>query len=213
MQAPSSIIDLFINEQVLSFGQFTLKSGRSSPYFFNLGNLCSGLSMAALGGHYADKLIQEGLTETALFGPAYKGIPLVTATAVALSQKTNIRVPFAYNRKEVKDHGEGGLFVGAMGKQVVVIDDVISAGATAQAMIQQLKGQGVQCVAWLVGLDRQERGKQGSQMASVWLAEETGVPVSALIGFDDILDYVEGHSDFEQHAESMRAYREQYGVL
>ena len=208
----ADVIELFINEQVLSFGQFVLKSGRKSPYFFNLGALCSGKAIAALGGYYAEGLSESGFEDVSLFGPAYKGIPIVTATAMAISIKQGTDVPFAYNRKEIKGHGEGGIMVGAKSPSFVVVDDVISAGATAYDMITQLQDDGIQVKAWMVALDRQERGSEDDAVASEWLKNKTGVPVLSLITLTDLLGYVQDHADFQAYAHDLKAYREAYGV-
>ena len=208
----ADVIELFINEQVLSFGQFVLKSGRKSPYFFNLGALCSGKAIAALGGYYAESLCKAGFEDVSLFGPAYKGIPIVTATAMALSVKQGADVPFAYNRKEIKGHGEGGMMVGAKSSSFVVVDDLISAGATAYDMITQLQDKGIHVAAWMVALDRQEQGSEGNEVASEWLTSKTGVPVLSLISLTDLLGYVETHTDFQAYAHALKAYRKAYGV-
>ena len=208
----TSLIELFIKEGVLLFGDYQLKSGRNSPYFFNLGQLCSGAAMVKLGDYYAQALLDADLAGFNLFGPAYKGIPLVTATAVALAHRSGETAPFFYNRKEAKDHGEGGVFVGSSGSKVVVIDDVISAGVTAHATIKQLADSGIDCVAWLVALDRQERSQDSEVVSSVWLAEETGVLVLSLLGLDDILEFVKRDGQFAgPWADKIKAYQSCYG--
>lgn len=190
-----TLIDLFLKEQVLSFGSFTLKSGRTSSYFFNLGQLCSGQSLSILGDFYAQAIIDSGIKFNSLFGPAYKGIPLVTTTAIALARKTQAVVPFGYNRKETKDHGEGGELVGLIQSPVIVIDDVITAGATAKACIDDLTERGIKIAAWVVAMDRQEPGPEDDSMtASEWLHAETGVQVVSLLSLNDIVSLSEtGH--------------------
>jgi orotate phosphoribosyltransferase len=153
-------IELALARQALRFGEFTLKSGRVSPYFFNAGLFCDGASIAALGGCYADALVQSGLEFEMLFGPAYKGIPLVAATAIALAERHQRNVPWAYNRKEAKDHGESGVLVGsALQGRVVIIDDVITAGTAIRESIELIRRAGATPSAVALALDRQERGQ------------------------------------------------------
>ena len=195
---------------VLRFGDFTLKSGRQSPYFFNLGNINSGLAMGALAAAYAEAIIAAKLEFDMLFGPAYKGIPLVTAVAVALAER-GMDFPFAFNRKEAKDHGEGGSIVGAALKgRVLILDDVLTAGTAAREAIALIRAAGAQPVAAMLAFDRQEKG-QGAQSATQELAQEQGITVKALVGLNDLEAWLQASGDAQQH-ESIARYREQYGV-
>ena len=196
---------------VLKFGQFTLKSGRISPYFFNAGLFNSGERLRRLGGFYAAALARSGVGFDMLFGPAYKGIPLVAATAVALAAEHGIDAPFAFDRKEAKDHGEGGLIVGApLAGRVVVVDDVISSGLSVRHSAGLIAGAGAHLAAVLVALDRQERG-QGERSAVAEVQDRHGVPVIAVAGLEQLVEFLEERSQHEQ-ATAIRAYRAQYGA-
>lgn len=195
---------------VLRFGDFTLKSGRQSPYFFNLGNISSGASMAALATAYADAIIAAGLEFDMLFGPAYKGIPLVTAVAVALAERGH-DYPFAFNRKEAKDHGEGGNIVGAaLSGRVLILDDVLTAGTAAREAISLIRNAGANPVAAMLAFDRQEKG-QGDRSATQELADEQQLTVRALVGLSDLEAWLRASGDAQRHAQ-ISAYREEYGV-
>lgn len=195
---------------VLRFGDFTLKSGRQSPYFFNLGNISSGASMRALANAYADAIIAAGLEFDMLFGPAYKGIPLVTAVAVALAERGH-DYPFAFNRKEAKDHGEGGNIVGAaLSGRVLILDDVLTAGTAAREAISLIRNAGANPVAAMLAFDRQEKG-QGSLSATQELADEQHLTVRALVGLSDLEAWLRASGDGERHAQ-ISSYREKYGV-
>jgi len=206
-------LDLAHAAGVLRFGQFTLKSGRVSPYFFNLGSIASGAALARLGQAYADCIQAAGLACDMLFGPAYKGIPLATATAIALAQRHGRDLPLAYNRKEAKDHGEGGLLVGApLAGRVLVVDDVLTAGTAVRQSLALIRAAGAQVAGVVIALDRQERG-QGERSAAQELAAEAGVPVLAIVGLAEVLEYVRDTAQLGEHADALAAYRQHYGVV
>ncbi len=195
---------------VLRFGDFTLKSGRQSPYFFNLGNISSGASMRALAAAYADAIISAEIEFDMLFGPAYKGIPLVTAVALALAERGH-DYPFAFNRKEAKDHGEGGNIVGApLNGRVLILDDVLTAGTAAREAISLIRAAGAQPVAAMLAFDRQEKG-QGECSATQELAEEQSLSVHALVGLSDLEAWLRTSGDASRHAQ-IAAYRSRFGV-
>ncbi|WP_448508196.1 orotate phosphoribosyltransferase [Immundisolibacter sp.] len=202
-----------IGSGVLKFGQFTLKSGRNSPYFFNAGLFNSGASLRRLGSFYAAALVRSGLAFDMLFGPAYKGIPLVAATAIALAGEHGRDVPFAFDRKEAKDHGEGGVIVGApLVGRVVVVDDVISSGLSVQHSAGLIGAAGAELAGVLVALDRQERG-QGACSAVAEVKARHGVPVIAVAGLDQLVQYLEKEdSQSTAVAAAIRAYRAQYAA-
>ena len=195
----------------LRFGEFTLKSGRVSPYFFNAGRFDRGAALAALGECYADAVAAEGVPLDMLFGPAYKGIPLATALAIALAGRGR-DLPLAYNRKEAKQHGEGGVLVGApLAGRVLVVDDVITAGTAVRESIALIHGAGATLAGLVVALDRQERG-QGDRSATQEIAAEFGVPVTAVAGLDDLLAFAARRPGLVQHHEDLLQYRARYGV-
>lgn len=197
--------------EVLCFGEFVTKSGRKSPYFFNAGLFDDGESLRRLGGYYADALIASGIAFDQLFGPAYKGITLAAATAIALAEKGH-NLPFSYNRKEGKDHGEGGTIVGpALRGRVVIVDDVITDGAAKRESIELIRAQGGQPAAVLIALDRMEKG-QGSASAVQELETQFGVPVVAIATLDDVMAFVAGRADLERFAPQVAAYRAAYGA-
>ena len=197
---------------VLKFGRFTLKSGRISPYFFNAGLFNTGERLRSLGSFYAAALVRSGVEFDLLFGPAYKGIPLVAATAIALAAEHGLDVPYAFDRKEAKDHGEGGVIVGApLAGRVVVVDDVISSGLSVQHSAGLIEAAGASLAAVLVALDRQERG-QGERSAVAEVQARHGVPVVAVAGLDELVQYIEVQEEHEGRAESIRAYRARYGA-
>lgn len=207
-------IALARQHKVLKFGEFTLKSGRVSPYFFNAGAFATGAALAALGRYYAQCIVDADIEFDVLLGPAYKGIPLATATAVALADHHGRDVPFAYNRKEAKAHGEGGVLVGApLHGRVLVIDDVMTAGTAVKEVIGMIEQSGAGFAGVVIGLDRQERG-QGVLSAVQEIELTHGAPVLSLIGMSDIIDYVEqaGDLDHDNVLAAMRNYRAQYGV-
>jgi orotate phosphoribosyltransferase len=198
---------------VLRFGSFTLKSGRQSPYFFTAGSFDSGAALAALGRFYAQSIVDAGISFDVLLGPAYKGIPLASVTAVALADEHGMDVPFAYNRKEAKDHGEGGVLVGApLRGRVLVIDDVITAGTAVAEVVALIEGAGASLGGVAIGLNRQERG-QGDRSAIHEIEERWGVPVMSIIDMQHIIDFLEDSDDAPEGAlEAMRAYRTDFGV-
>lgn len=196
---------------VLRFGEFKTKAGRLSPYFFNAGLFSDGESLARLSDFYARAILASGLQFDVLFGPAYKGIPLAAATAVALAGKGR-NAPFAYNRKEAKDHGEGGTLVGAtLTGRVLVIDDVISAGTSVRESVDLIRAAGATPAGVVIALDRQERG-QGALSAVQEVEQTYGIPVIAVASLTDLIDYLRGHPELEQVLPAVSRYREQYGV-
>ena len=211
MQAyQSEFIDLARRCDVLKFGEFTLKSGRISPYFFNAGAFSSGAALAVLGRCYAQCIVDAGVHFDILLGPAYKGIPLAAATAVALADHHGRDVPFAYNRKEAKAHGEGGVLVGApLRGRVLVIDDVITAGTAVREVILMIRSAGAELAGVVIGLDRQERGA-GELSAVQQVQQSEGVPVFSIINMGHIIAYLEAADQGPLLA--MREYRNRYGV-
>jgi orotate phosphoribosyltransferase len=204
--------ELALAQQALKFGEFTLKSGRKSPYFFNAGTFNTGAALAKLGECYADAIVASGIEFDLLFGPAYKGIPLVAAVACALAQKHGRDLPWAFNRKEAKDHGEGGWLVGApLAGRVLVVDDVITAGTAINEVAQLLAQTEGRMVAVMVALDRQERGK-GELSATQEVAQQLGVPVASILGMSDIIGFLSAEPAQAQALAAMQAYRQQYGV-
>ncbi|MDT8283697.1 MAG: orotate phosphoribosyltransferase [Gammaproteobacteria bacterium] len=205
-------IELAIRFQVLRFGEFTLKSGRISPYFFNAGLFNSGYALAELGSCYARTIIDNDIDYDVLFGPAYKGIPLVAAIAYALSVNHGIDKPYAFNRKETKDHGEGGLIVGAaLTGKVLIVDDVITAGTAIREAVDIIQAENATTSAVLIALDRQERG-QGELSAIQEVHRDYGIDVFSIITLADLIEYLTGQDAFGQHLHAMRAYRQRYGI-
>lgn len=209
-------IEFSVQAGVLRFGEFLTKAGRLSPYFFNAGLFNDGARLGRLADFYAQTLIDAGLGFDMLFGPAYKGITLASATAVALAARGH-NIPFAYNRKEAKDHGEGGTMVGApLQGRVVIIDDVISAGTSVRESVQMIKAQGASPCAVLIALDRMEKsGAEGAQWSAVQEVEQNfGIPVIAIANLNDLFAYLSGpgaSADLAQFKSAVAAYREQYG--
>ena len=205
-------IELARGHDVLRFGEFTLKSGRVSPYFFNAGLFASGAALAALGRCYADRIVDSGVEFDVLLGPAYKGIPLAAATAVALSDRHGRDVPFAYNRKEAKAHGEGGMLVGApLAGKVLVIDDVITAGTAVREVITMIEEAGASLAGVAIGLNRQERGA-GELSAIQEIEQAHGIPVLSIIDMAHIIDYLESQGDPDGALQGMQASRGKDGV-
>ncbi len=201
-----------IASQALCFGEYTLKSGRVSPYFFNAGRFSSGGALAALGRCYADAIIASGIQFDVLFGPAYKGIPLAAATACALAEHHHRDVPYAYNRKEKKDHGEGGSLVGApLVGRVLIIDDVITAGTAIREAIAMITAEGASVSGVAIGLDRQERG-QGERSAIQELEQDAELAVVSIVGLKDIVAYLSQSAGDDDLVARINAYRERYGV-
>ena len=208
---PPDFIQLCLDLGVLRFGEFKLKSGRLSPYFFNAGLFNTGHAIASLGRSYARAASLSGLQFDMLFGPAYKGIPLVTTTAAALAEHEGRNLPFAFNRKEAKDHGEGGTIVGAPLKgRVLIVDDVITAGTAIRESVEIIRSQGATPAAVLIALDREERG-QGARSAVQEVQESFGLPVISVLRLRDLLAHLEAAGD-SVALPSVRAYRDQYGV-
>jgi orotate phosphoribosyltransferase len=204
-------IEMILAKQVLRFGDFTLKSGRTSPYFFNAGLISDGASLAKLGGCYAQALVEAGLAFDMLFGPAYKGIPLATAVAVALADRHRRNVPIAYNRKEAKPHGEGGVLVGApLDGRVLIVDDVITAGTAVRESITTIRGAGATPAGVVLALDRQERG-QGKLSAVQEIQSVHGIPVIRIITLDHLIEYLEAGGPSDELA-SLRNHRTSFGV-
>jgi orotate phosphoribosyltransferase len=207
----TAFLKLALQHEVLKFGQFTLKSGRISPYFFNLGKISSGTAMRALSRAYADALSASGLEYDMLFGPAYKGIPLVTAISVALAEQGR-DLPYAYNRKEAKDHGEGGLIVGAAPKgRVVIVDDVLTAGTALREAVSILRAAGAQPVAAVIALDRQEVGPNG-QSAVAEMERESGIRVIPLVTVKEVLKFLQTQGADVRTISDIEAYQARYGV-
>ena len=204
-------LDLALLHNVLRFGEFTLKSGRASPYFFNAGLFYSGSALATLGECYADSLAASGLAFDMLFGPAYKGIPLATTLSVALAARGR-DVPVAFNRKEPKDHGEGGLLIGAkITGRVLIVDDVITAGTAIRESLEIIRAAGGTPCGVAIALDRQERGQVGMRSAAQEVAAEFTLPVIAIAGLSDLLALADERPDLAAHKESLVAYRARYG--
>lgn len=206
-------IEFALSEGVLRFGDFTLKSGRTSPYFFNAGEFKTGSSLARLGEYYAHALVASELEVEGLFGPAYKGIPLVVATAISMSQCYQRDLPYTFNRKEVKDHGEGGTLVGAplIGKTVIV-DDVITAGtAIREVMAIFAEQSAATAVGVMVAIDRQEKGK-GDLSAIQEVERDYGVAIISVVNLDDIVLYLREKNSYDQELEQIGSYRKQFGI-
>lgn len=211
-QYQKDFLDFAIEQQVIKFGEFTLKSGRKSPYFFNAGLFKTGEAMSKLGRFYAQAIVSSGIEFDLLFGPAYKGIPLATATAVALNDQHNLNTPWCFNRKEAKDHGEGGNIVGAaLEGRTVIVDDVISAGTAVREVMDIISQSEAKPAAVVVALDRQEKG-QGELSAIQEVERDFGTPVLSIVTLNNLLEYAEGNEEINKHADAIRAYREQYGV-
>jgi orotate phosphoribosyltransferase len=208
-----NFIELARQHDVLKFGEFSLKSGRVSPYFFNAGAFSSGRALAELGRCYAQRIIESGVAFDVLFGPAYKGIPLAAATAIALADHHGVDIPFAYNRKEAKKHGEGGVIVGApLEGRVLVVDDVITAGTAVREVIELIVQAGAELAGVAVGLNRQERGA-GDISAIQELEREYSVPVLSIIDMSHIIDYLESaDAAMSDVLAAMREYRSRFGV-
>jgi orotate phosphoribosyltransferase len=204
-------LDLALQREVLRFGQFQLKSGRVSPYFFNAGGFDGGAALDTLGRCYATALSGSGLAYDMIFGPAYKGIPLAVATAVALARQGR-DVPLAFNRKEAKAHGEGGLLIGApLRGRVLIVDDVITAGTAIRESIDLIRAAGAEPCGVLIALDRQERG-QGVRSAAQEVATEFQLPVIAIARLAELLAYTGSQAGFAAQHEALLAYRTRYGV-
>ena len=205
-------IDFALETGVLRFGEFTLKSGRTSPYFFNAGLFNSGSSLARLGRFYAQAIVDSGIEFDVLYGPAYKGIPLAAVTAAALFDRHGVDVPYAFNRKEAKEHGEGGNIVGhALEGRIAIIDDVITAGTAIRESIDIITSQGATPAAVFIALDRQERG-QGELSAIQEVENDYGIPVAAITQLENLIAYLGNKSDATDDLERITRYRAEYGI-
>ena len=205
-------IEFALARQVLKFGEFTLKSGRVSPYFFNAGLFNQGADLARLGEFYAAALQDAGLQYDMIFGPAYKGIPIATAVSLALFNRFDINKPVCFNRKETKDHGEGGNLIGSpLRGKVLLVDDVITAGTAIRESMQIIQANEAQLSAVLIALNRQERGN-GELSAIQEVERDYQCDVLSIIDFADLMAFIETQPEYQQYLPAMRAYREQYGI-
>lgn len=212
-QYQRDFIQLALDHQVLCFGEFTLKSGRQSPYFFNAGRFHTGAALAALGQAYAEAILASGVEFDVIFGPAYKGIPLGAVTAVALAQK-GVDKPFCYNRKEAKDHGEGGTLVGAPLKgKVLIIDDVITAGTAVREVMQIIQSHNAEAAGVVIGLNRQEKASEDCELSAIQQVErQYNIPVVSIVQLDDIISYLQERSQDSETVQKIVDYRQRYGV-
>jgi len=205
-------LNFALENNVLKFGEFTLKSGRISPYFFNFGLFQTGSSLAKLGDYYAQSIVDSGLQFDMLFGPAYKGIPLVSVIAATLYEKHGVDYPYAYNRKEVKDHGEGGNIVGApLTGKVLVVDDVISAGTAIREAAGIVNDNGASMAGIAISLERQEKGK-GEKSAVQEVEDTYNISVLKIIGLEHVIQHIETTAKNPELLQKINAYRAQYGV-
>ena len=201
-----------IERGVLRFGEFTLKSGRTSPYFFNAGLFNSGSALAQLGRFYAAAVVESGIDFDVIFGPAYKGIPLAAATAISLAENHQRDLPWCFNRKEAKDHGEGGTLVGSpLNGRVLIVDDVITAGTAIREVMQIIRDQGAEAAGVLIALNRQERG-QGELSAIQEVERDYGMPVISIVSLTQVLDFLAENEQLRQHLPAVMAYRDRYGI-
>jgi orotate phosphoribosyltransferase len=205
-------LDFSLDVGVLRFGEFTLKSGRLSPYFFNAGLFNTGAALARLGRYYAQAIMDAGIEFDVLYGPAYKGIPLAAVTAAALYDHHGRDIAYAFNRKEAKDHGEGGVIVGHPLKgRILIIDDVISAGTSVRESMDIIKQQGATAAGVVIALDRQEKG-QGELSAIQEVERNHGIPVASIVKLADLVAYLEEKGNNDAQLAAVKAYRQQYGV-
>jgi len=205
-------IELALESEVLRFGEFTLKSGRISPYFFNAGLFNTGRALAKLGQYYADTIIESELKFDTLFGPAYKGIPLAATCSIALSERHNLNTPYCFNRKEAKDHGEGGNLVGSPLKgKVLIIDDVITAGTAILESMDIIKAHGAEAAGVVIALNRQERGK--GELSAIQEIEQTyQIPVISIVSLEHLISYISQQEKYAAYLDAIKQYRNQYGV-
>ena len=208
----TQFIDNALDSGALKFGQFRLKSGRLSPHFFNAGEFYQGKALAALGQCYAAAIVESGMEFDVLFGPAYKGITLAAATSIALAEQHGLDVPYCFNRKEAKSHGEGGTIVGApLEGRVLIIDDVITAGTAIREVMAMVEQAGAKAAGVVIGVDRKERGN-GQSSAIQEVEQQFEIPVVSIIDIDDILTYLEAKADMQELVEQIKEYRKEYGV-
>ncbi|WP_153110655.1 orotate phosphoribosyltransferase [Propionivibrio limicola] len=211
MDFRQEFIEFALAQNVLRFGEFKTKAGRLSPYFFNAGLFNDGNALDRLSQFYAKAIVASGIAPDMLFGPAYKGIPLVAVSALALARDGH-NLPFAFNRKEVKDHGEGGNIIGApLSDRVLIVDDVISAGTSVRESVEIIRAAGATPCGVVIALDRMERGT-GELSAVQEVERDYGIPVVAVATLDDLMAYLEQRSDFEDYRQAVARYREEYGV-
>jgi orotate phosphoribosyltransferase len=207
----AEFVEFAIASQVLCFGEFKTKAGRMSPYFFNAGLFNDGDKLKRLGEFYAKAIVDSGIAFDVLFGPAYKGIPLAASIVIALSGMGR-NVPYAYNRKEAKDHGEGGTVVGAQLKgRVLIVDDVISAGTSVRESVDLIRSSGAEPAGVVIALDRMERGS-GDKSAVQEVREQYGIPVVAVVTLDNLVEFLERDADRQQEMQAVAGYRATYGV-
>ncbi len=207
-----AFLEFAIDAGVLRFGEFTLKSGRISPYFFNAGLFNTGRHLARLGRFYAQAIVDSGRDFDVLFGPAYKGIPLAAATGIALADHHERDLPWCFNRKEAKDHGEGGNLVGApLEGRVLIVDDVITAGTAIRESVDIIQAAGATPAGVVIALDRQERGR-GERSAIQEVEQDLGLPVTSIVTLSDLQAWLEGGAGTADTLERIRAYRAEYGV-
>jgi len=205
-------LDFALDLGVLRFGEFTLKSGRVSPYFFNAGLFNTGAALAKLGRFYAQTIVASGLKFDVLYGPAYKGIPLAAVTAAALYDQHGIDIPYAFNRKEAKSHGEGGSIVGhPLQGDILIIDDVITAGTAIRESMDIIAAEGARPAGVVIALDRQERGK-GERSAIQEVEADYAMPVTAIVRLQELVEFIRQRGDAAGHLDHIEAYRRQYGV-
>jgi orotate phosphoribosyltransferase len=205
-------LQLAVQKQVLRFGEFTLKSGRLSPYFFNAGLFDDGQSLLSVCQCYAERILDCGIQFDMLFGPAYKGIPLATGVSMCLAQK-GYNVPVAFNRKEAKTHGEGGTLIGApLNGRILIIDDVITAGTAIRESIERIQQAGATIAGIIIALDRQEKGKDSELSASQEIQHQFGFPVNSVVALDDLLEFTENNDQLAQFRGALQNYRASYGA-
>ncbi|WP_286295355.1 orotate phosphoribosyltransferase [Vibrio apostichopi] len=205
-------IEFALEKEVLKFGEFTLKSGRKSPYFFNAGLFNTGRDLARLGRFYAAALADSGIEFDVLFGPAYKGIPIATTTAVALADHHDVDTPYCFNRKEAKNHGEGGNLVGSeLEGRIMLVDDVITAGTAIRESMEIIQANGADLAGVLVAIDRQEKGK-GELSAIQEVERDFGCAIISIVSLTDLVTFLEEKGTDAAHLESVKAYRSQYGI-
>jgi orotate phosphoribosyltransferase len=206
-----SFLEFALAREVLRFGEFVTKAGRKSPYFFNAGLFSDGESLGRLGGFYAEALLASSIECDQLFGPAYKGITLAAATAIALAAKGH-NLPYSFNRKEAKDHGEGGTIIGAtLRGRVMIVDDVISAGTSVRESVALIRAEGARAAGVLIALDRMERG-QGATSAVQDVRDSFGIPVVSIATLDDVMTFVQTRPELAAARPAIIAYRERYGT-